>query len=143
MATQVETLLHTSNSTPLTPDLTPEPGSKQADDDTVEDKKELREAPPPKVNPWTKKPNSVTVNGQTAPERSVTTTSPLALHLPARPAPPRSPTTAPLAHHRPARPPPPRSPTTSPLALHHPARPAPPRSPCTAPLALHRYWGCR
>lgn len=67
MATQVETLLHTSNSTPLTPDLTPEPGSKQADDDTVEDKKELREAPPPKVNPWTKKPNSVTVNGQTAP----------------------------------------------------------------------------
>ncbi|XP_058270942.1 la-related protein 1-like isoform X2 [Hemibagrus wyckioides] len=34
------------------------------------EKKEFREAPPPKVNPWTKKLNSVTVNGQTAPEQT-------------------------------------------------------------------------
>lgn len=82
MATQVETPLHTNN-TPLLQEedlqppaahgaLTPEP--KQAGEENslqekenVEEKKEFREAPPPKVNPWTKKLNSVTVNGQTVP----------------------------------------------------------------------------
>lgn len=88
MATQVETLLHsTSTPTPspllqeedLQPPaehgaLTPEPSSQQAEEEsslqggeTVEEKKQFREAPPPKVNPWTKKLNSGTVNGQTAP----------------------------------------------------------------------------
>lgn len=81
MATQVETLLHTT--TPLLHEedlqlptghgaLSPEPSSKQAGEESslqenVEEKKEFREAPPPKVNPWTRKLNSVTVNGQTAP----------------------------------------------------------------------------
>lgn len=79
MATQVETLLHTT-ATPLLQEeedlqppaghraLTPEPSSKQAgEESSLQEKKEFREAPPPKVNPWTKKLNSVTVNGQTAP----------------------------------------------------------------------------
>lgn len=85
MATQVETLLHTTTPTPtpllqdedLQPAaghgaLTPEPSSEQAGEENSlqenveEEKKEFREAPPPKVNPWTKKLNSVTVNGQTA-----------------------------------------------------------------------------
>lgn len=89
MATQVETLLHNTNTTTPTPllqdedlqppaghgALTPEPSSEQAgeenslqenENENVEEKKEFREAPPPKVNPWTKKLNSVTVNGQTA-----------------------------------------------------------------------------
>ncbi|KAM9451357.1 la-related protein 1 isoform 2-T2 [Clarias gariepinus] len=87
MATQVETLLHTTSTTtattPGTPspslqeddpqplaghgELSPEPSSKQAgEESSPQDKKEFREAPPPKVNPWTKKLNAVTVNGQAA-----------------------------------------------------------------------------
>lgn len=89
MATQVETLLHTTSTTtattPGTPspslqeddpqplaghgELSPEPSSKQAgEESSPQDKKEFREAPPPKVNPWTKKLNAVTVNGQAAGE---------------------------------------------------------------------------